>query len=66
MFRNVYYLVLGVVLGALLGFFVCDETKKRITKAIQRRAKRLSRSIRSSTQNQGRANTSENSINNLA
>ncbi len=50
MFRNIYYLVLGLVLGALLGFLVCDETKKRITKAVQNKAKRLSGCIKSSSE----------------
>lgn len=50
MFRNLYYLVLGVVLGAILGILVCDETKKRITKAIQNKANVLYGSCKSSSQ----------------
>lgn len=49
MFRNVYYLVLGMVLGAVLGLLVCDDTKKRITKAVQSKAKQLSGSVKSSS-----------------
>ncbi|MGI2262340.1 hypothetical protein ACRRVA_03505 [Candidatus Cardinium hertigii] len=47
MFKNVYYLSLGVVLGAVLGILVCDDTKKKITKAIQGKAKKLSGCIKS-------------------
>ncbi|MGI2257188.1 hypothetical protein ACRRVD_01260 [Candidatus Cardinium hertigii] len=47
MFKNVYYLSLGVVLGAILGILVCDNTKKKITKAIQGKAKKLSGCIKS-------------------
>ncbi|WP_419241334.1 hypothetical protein [Cardinium endosymbiont of Nabis limbatus] len=50
MCRNIYYLVLGVVLGTILGFLVCDDTKKKITKAIQNKAKRLSGCVRSSSE----------------
>ncbi|CDG49636.1 hypothetical protein [Cardinium endosymbiont of Bemisia tabaci] len=47
MIKNVYYLSLGVVLGAILGSLVCDDTKKKITKAIQSKAKKLSGCIKS-------------------
>ncbi|TSJ80805.1 MAG: hypothetical protein NMK33_05155 [Candidatus Cardinium sp.] len=50
MFRNMYYLVLGVVLGTVLGFLICDDTKKKITKAIQNKAKRLSSCVQSSSE----------------
>lgn len=49
MFRNMYYLVLGIVLGAVLGVLVCDDTKKRITQAIQNKAKRFSGCVKSSS-----------------
>ncbi|CAH2559902.1 hypothetical protein [Cardinium endosymbiont of Oedothorax gibbosus] len=50
MFKNAYCLVLGVVLGSVLGFLVCDDTKKKITKAIHNKAKRLSGCVRSSSE----------------
>lgn len=50
MFKNVHYLVFGVVLGAVLGFLVCDDTKKRIAKAIHNKAKRFSGCVKSSSE----------------
>ena len=50
MFRNMYYLVLGVVLGTVLGFLVCDNTKKRIIKAIYNKANRLSSCVKASSE----------------
>ncbi|HLP34955.1 MAG TPA: YtxH domain-containing protein [Amoebophilaceae bacterium] len=37
--NNVYYLLVGVVLGAVLGILVCDETKKRLQKQIKDKTK---------------------------
>ncbi|AXI23951.1 MAG: hypothetical protein V3581_01590 [Candidatus Cardinium sp.] len=67
MFRNVCYLVLGVVLGAILGFLVCDNTKKRILKAIQNRAKQLSGCVQSSSEKAADAiNTVKNAVKGLS
>ncbi|TDG95464.1 hypothetical protein [Cardinium endosymbiont of Culicoides punctatus] len=49
MFRNLYYLVLGIILGAILGILVCDETKKKITEAIRNKSKLLSGCCKSSS-----------------
>lgn len=38
--NNVYYLLVGVVLGTVLGILVCDETKKRLQKQIKDKTKR--------------------------
>ena len=50
MFRNLYYLVLGMVLGAILGALVCDDTKKKIINAINNKAKRFSDCVKSSSE----------------
>ncbi|WP_342265277.1 hypothetical protein [Cardinium endosymbiont of Philonthus spinipes] len=49
MSKNVYYLGFGLVLGAILGVLVCDDTKKRVTKTIQNKAKQFSGCVQSSS-----------------
>lgn len=40
--NNVYYLLVGVVLGAVLGILVCDETKKKLQRQLKDKAKKWS------------------------
>ena len=41
MSKNICSLILGVILGAALGVLVCDETKKKVKRALCDKAKEL-------------------------
>ncbi len=39
-----------MLLGTVLGAFICDDTKKKITKAMQKKATQLSGCLKSSSE----------------
>ena len=41
MSKNICSLILGVVVGAVLGVLICDETKKKVKRVLCEKAKAL-------------------------
>ena len=41
MSKNICSLILGVVVGAILGVLICDETKKKVKRILCEKAKTL-------------------------